>query len=179
MDRRPGVRRDGCHGEDVTHEMRVHPQSRGASDLPEDPAVPSPVKEADVAVRRRDERRGGLEHEYRIGIALSVEGESAGDLERAAGRIVDTGKQGGTAKLGGDAAYGRSPGGVVVCGHQVILGHTGGLITQVQRPSHRYARLSGERSARIESDVSASVSVDRGRSGIRDRRAGQDGKTGG
>jgi len=151
--------------------MRVHPQSRGASNLPEDPAVPSPVEEADVAVRCRDERRGGLEHEYRIGIALSVERKSAGDLERTAGRIVDTGKQGRTAKLGGDAAYGRSSGGVVVCGHQVILGHTGCIISQVHGPGERYTRLSREGSARIESDVSARVSVDRGRSSIRDRRA--------
>ena len=152
----------------MAHEVRVRPQGRGAADIPEGSAVPSAVDETDITAWRGDERRGRLEYKDGVGIALSVKRESACYLESAVGRIIDTCRQCSTTELSGNLGDGRSAGGIVVGGYQGVLGLACFGISQVYGPAQRHLRLPGKRGSRIQSHVTASVSVDCGWSSIGD-----------
>ena len=122
----------------------VVPKRRGAADLPEDVARLGAVDEVHVARRRGDQRRGGLEDEHGVGVALGVERERPGEAERRR-RLVDAGREREAAEVGGQQRRRRAPGGVVVGGGEVRLRLERDGVGRVDRPVHGAGREARDR----------------------------------
>ena len=166
------MNRDGGKGEDTSDKGGAGTERRRAAHLPEDVAGLGVTGESDPAARRRDEGRSGLKDEYRVRVAVTVQGNCARQAH-VRGGFVDTGSERPAAEVrlhDGD----RSPAGsVVVGGRQIGFRLQRNSVRAVLGAVDDFAgREPGDGIAWVDADAPG----DDRRTGVRDGRAGEHGK---